>query len=189
MTKFLRLFASILCLGTAGAANAVIIDLNSLTNDISNPVTISGISASSVIDITPVGIGGGGLYDAWNAWGGAVVGCNGGGENCSQGWIHNWSFFVDADTSVISGRATTVYATPGQALAAAGSRLGITGISSISFFIPDSFYADNIGGVSLNIEISRPVRVPEPGGLALFGAAFALLGLTRRRISSRTKTC
>jgi hypothetical protein len=186
LSTLARVAAATLVLSFATSAHAGIIDLNAGTsgggpNDIGNVITIPGLSTSDILSILQIGVADGGAYNAWNAWG-SVTGCDGAGENCSKGWINNWSYYLNGDTSTQMLVSDGIrYETDLFALANAPGVAPITGITSISFFLGDSPYSDNIGGISLNVYIEPGASVPEPSIIALFGLGLLGLGFARRR--------
>ncbi|MCA2620718.1 MULTISPECIES: hypothetical protein [unclassified Microcystis] len=105
------------------------------------------------------------MYDAWNAWG-TVQGCDANGANCQNGWVNNYSI-SSSEFSISQGTGT--YATPALALAnGQNTAFTLTGDSNVYLFIGDSFYSDNIGGVSLKVmPISNPpvTSVPETSSI------------------------
>lgn len=90
----------------ARSADALIIDIDATLNNISNPLQIS--LAAGTYAVTPVGIAGGGVYDAWNPWGTSTCGTPSG---CAQtvpttvvGWKNSYDVISDAITAVsVSG--------------------------------------------------------------------------------------
>ena len=184
-----RIMGAALVLSFATSAQAVIIDLDSTTpgpNDINNPITLAGLDTSDTVNITQIGMAGGGIYDAWNPWNN-TVGCDRFAENCTNGWVSNWSYFTNGDTSTATGViGPDIYASALLALANAPAVAPLTGFTSISFYIGDSFYGDNVGGVSLSATV-RPgtPSVPEPTTLLLLGLGLVVLaglGFVWRRL-------
>ncbi len=174
------------------SAHAVIIDLSATTtgdgpNDINNAITFD-VLETDIITVEVIGTADGGVYNAWNPWG-RTAGCNGQGMECGNGWVNNFSYFVNGDT----GTATTLtdgdrYLDPLDALANAVNPEPITGVTSISFFINDNPFTDNDGGISLSVTITpgepgeQPTgTVPEPGPLLLIGLGLIALAVRRRR--------
>lgn len=110
------------------AASATIVDIEALTGATGRVLHL----AAGTYDVRYVGIAGGGAYDAWNPWG-YVAGCDGGGMNCTNGWIvssaidfgHGTGNFDGVDgyawTSAKLPDDNRIYETPGQALASAQS--------------------------------------------------------------------
>jgi len=186
LSTLARVAAATLVLSFATSAHAGIIDLNAETssggpNDIGNAITIPGLSTSDILAILQIGVADGGAYNAWNAWG-SVTGCDGAGENCSKGWINNWSYYLNGDISTqILVSDGIRYETDLLALANAPGVAPITGITSISFFIGDNPYSDNLGGISLKYDIEPATSVPEPSIIALFGLGLLGLGFASRR--------
>lgn len=165
-------------------ASAQVVNLNSLTNSTSNPVSV--LLGAGNFQIFDVGAGevAGATYDAWNRWGGAVTGCNAGGGNCVRGWHRMWQF--DYGTGNIASGNTGLYATRGLALAASKANdpytFSLGTAATVKFWIQDDLYQDNIGGVSLNIVAAPSLpAVPEPETYAMLLAGLGLLGFTARR--------
>ena len=160
MKRFAATIASaIAAISMANAAT--IVDINSKPSD--NGTTLSlaaGIYEVSFID---------GLFDAWNAWG-KTKDCDAQGENCSKGWLTNVDVLID-NTIYKFGR-NGKFETAQQALDNASPfTLTLTKMTEVTFYIGDSNYSDNVGGLSLSVASMDPVPVPAAGLLFLGGVA------------------
>ncbi|HEC73979.1 MAG TPA: hypothetical protein ENI26_06350 [Methylophaga aminisulfidivorans] len=115
-------------------------------------------------------------YTSWNAWG-KTEGCDGAGTNCSKGWINNYSFTTPSGTTNIRTSDTDRFATADLALLnAVGATFTLLSDATVQFFIPDTKYGDNIGGMSLNVS-----AVPIPAAAFLFAPALlGFMGLRRK---------
>lgn len=183
------------CLLYVGNANAVIIDLNSRVNGLGNSINLS--LGPGTYSITPIGIAGGGSYDAWNAWGVTTcsnpAGCQRTSPTSVRGWLNLYSFASpDLVDVTINGSAAVpnsggyysvdtykVYPDPASALADALSAEFTLGIASVvGFAIPDTPLYDNLGGISLDINASS---VPEPASIVLLGLGLMGMAVTRRK--------
>lgn len=196
MKRILYLFtasALVFSLSGAASADAAIININAASDAYSqggyaNPVSIA-LSAGQY-NITVVGVAGGGIYDAWNAWG--VPWEQGGG------WITNYRVESANITSfLVNGTPiapTLIYAhwlykvgtgpklpTPLEALAAAPMAtftLSTSGL--VNFAVADFPLTDNIGGISLSVDPVINSPVPEPSTMLLLGGGIAGLIAARR---------
>ncbi len=170
-------------LSLAGAASAgVIVNINAVTNatttdgnnDDPSAVAVTLLLAAGTYDVTPVGPAQGGAYTAWNAWGGATVGCNPSGANCSQGWMH-WYRVQSDEFSRMRIQDGILYSTPGAALAnSLSTQFTLAAAGPVYFFIFDTAPQGNAGGVSLLVS-----QVPEPAAVALLLAGLSLLTVAR----------
>jgi hypothetical protein len=165
------LFAAAMISAAPMAANAATVNLDS--TDPSNAVTLD--LQAGTYKVTPIA----GDFDSWNAWG-SVSGCDSNGENCSKGWITNFSIETSLETITIRTSDINRYATPTDALAnALSATFTILSDEAVKFFIIDHPYGDNIGGVSL--DVSAVSAVPVPAAAFLFAPALAgFIGLRRK---------
>jgi len=146
-----------------------IINLDAKENTTDN--TISLDLAAGVYSVDYIGIDDGGMYDAWNAWGEGVTDfCNRNGEGCIKGWINSYRISFDGLTNMFS--SSSVYASASQAMQnAVDTSFTLESDTKVKFFIGDSYYKDNSGGVSLKLSSQS---IPEPTtklGLLALGAA------------------
>lgn len=109
-------------------------------------------------DVTPIQDD----FIAWNPWSTVT-------PDLSNGWINNYSI----DDQHFKGGVN--FATPQEALAnAISTSIVLATNTSVKFWLSDSNYNDNTGGMSLLVSLAD-APVPEPATMLLFG--FGLLGL------------
>lgn len=117
------------------------------------PPTVGGIPldlAAGLYTTLPVS----GAFDAWNAWGGSVTGCDGSGYDCSTGWVtaHTVS---RPDRLAIARTPIVGEVSENPALALLRPRriiFRIYGGENILLGMADSACGDNLGGLSILIE-------------------------------------
>lgn len=133
--------------------------------------------------VTPIGVAGGGLFNAWSAWP-ANFGCDVNGANCTRGFENEFEY-QSASLGLHFVSDGVKYATDLLALSHAQSTVfTLTVAESVYFGLNDcpQCLSDNRGGNSLLIA----AVVPEPAGVLLLSACFiGLLG--SRRLRSKTR--
>lgn len=151
----------------ASTANAATVNLNAVTG---NEVTLD--LTAGTYEVTPIDE----PNVAWNAWStdGDVSGCDANGENCSQGFLHQYSISIAGVSTLVANGGR--YATAQLAFDNASSFVfSIASNQLVSFRIRDSHYLDNLGGVSLRVN-----AVPLPAAAWLFLSAIGgMAGLKR----------
>lgn len=139
-----------------------IVNIDALQNTTSNPISLNLSAGTYSVDY--IGMNNGGAYDAWNAWGeGRVSQCDSNGEGCRTGWLNNYSISFDGFNQTF---ATGRYANALQAMQnALSTSFTLASDTTVNFFVKDSHYRDNVGGVSLNVSSQS---VPEPASMLGF---------------------
>lgn len=157
----------------SSVANAAIINLNSETGAVE---TLNLGPGNYLVEV--IGTNEGGAFDAWNAWG-RLRGCQS-DNTCTNGFIN--SYVIESDAFGImrlsnGGR----YRTPQLALFnAVDSRFTLFDQQDVQFYISDSNFRDNNGGISL-----RVTYVSAPAALGVLGLSLMALPLVRRFRNSR----
>lgn len=170
----------------AGHTNAATIELDA--TNFENAVALE--LAAGTYEVTPIDD----PFSAWNAWStsGSVSGCDASGENCSQGFLHQYAITIGRTTTWVntSGSYSTDteafneggrYSTAEAAFNNASSFVfSIAQAQLVSFAITDrnaSSFSDNSGGVTLSVN-----AVPLPAAAWLFLSAIGgMAGFKRLR--------
>lgn len=138
----------------------------------SNPLNISLLAGTYAV--TPVGIAGGGIFDAWSPWP-SNLNCLA-DHTCERGWETSFDYsYAGGYFNVASG----AWDTPAEALAHAVSAtftLAVPETVSFGFNECAGCLGDNRGGNSLEIVTPEPAS----GAVLILGLA-ALAGRSRRR--------
>lgn len=127
--------------------NIYAVDINAKTSTRENPVSFE--LEAGTYTVTVIGTSKGGTYNAWRFWF-LRVKKNKKGEWVS-GWINKYSYSSKEFTEVtlFDGK---IYGTPETALAnAKNSEFTLKNKARVNFYIVDSPYFDNRGGISLLI--------------------------------------
>ncbi len=159
---FLGILAAPLC------AHALTINIDALVNTTANPVT--EFLTAGTYNVTMIGIADQGDFDAWNAWGGNTSG--------NMGWLNSYRISSDQFDTISMGDGIR-YKDPLEALDnALATSFTLAADGLVNFYIADSNYRDNIGGISLNV-----APTPEPGTIVLLGLGLAgiAFGVNRRK--------
>ncbi|MEO1008647.1 MAG: GC-type dockerin domain-anchored protein [Planctomycetota bacterium] len=98
----------------------------------------------------------GDAFDAWNAWGGSVDGCDGDGLNCTMGWLTGHAVSAESGNPVATRvDFGAIAATPALALQEPRRVLFRRCDSETLFLgVGDSHCADNVGTVAVRIELA-----------------------------------
>lgn len=180
-----QIFVSIsLALSLVCSANALIVDINSLTNNESHPVSV--FFDAGTYDVTPVGIADGGAYNSWNAWYAwfpTAVGCDGDGANCTYGWLNYYHIYSPEFGEIFTSDGIIRYENSLLALEhAVSTSFTLTSAAYVDFYIRDGvngdLASDNAGGMSLRI--GTPVPEPSTRFLMMFGL-LALISMVKMR--------
>ena len=165
-------------LSFAGTVNAVIINIDAYDGTDPDPVKISLALDAGTYDVNAVGIADGGLYNSWNAWS-KTYGCDSSGTNCTFGWVNDYTF-SSAELGEQTSSDSVRYSSSLLALDnSVNSMFMLTSFAVVDFYILDSPYRDNLGGMSL--DVMEHISVPEPSILAILATGIIGIGFACRR--------
>jgi hypothetical protein len=151
-------FAGLLFVLGAVPAHGLIINLDgrvhAVGTGVDQPVAVL-LPADNYV-VTPVGVAGGGAYDAFSPWdsnSNCTPSCTPSGTN--HGWLHRYAARIGT-TVIIDPNATwngLAYANPLDALAASiPSSFSLPAPATVEFYIPTGApLTDNRGGISLEL--------------------------------------
>ena len=168
-----KILLATIIFGLSAQVNAATVNLNAKLTTLSNAVVLN--LTAGTYNVSPFA----GTYTAWNAWNN-TEGCTN-GDDCSVGWINNYSIMTPTETINIFTSSTYKYQTQQLALLSAlSTTFTLSSDSAVKFFISDSNYGDNAGGMSLNVS-----PVPIPAAALLFAPALlGFMGLRRKAKNS-----
>jgi hypothetical protein len=128
------------------------VDLDAQTNDSLHPVSL--LLAKGSYELIPVGMAGGGRYNAWTP------------EQSNLTWYHRYC--VESDAFFFCHGNSRGRLSDLEALEGATSRRFTLGAPQfVRFYIEDGDHGDNAGGVSLRFE---PILAPDPSIFSLVPA-------------------
>jgi hypothetical protein len=175
------LFLGAFVVGMQTAAAGLIIDLDAHVVSSATPTGAGNVSVPlgpGTYEVKPVGVAGGGLFNAWSAFS-SNSGCDVNGENCTTGFENEFEFQSASIpfTLIWDGKR---YATDLQALSHALSTTFTLAVAeTVHFGLNDcpGCLRDNRGGNSLEIS-----AIPEPTTWILLATGLVgLLGYGWRR--------
>lgn len=127
--------------------NIYIVNINAKTSSKKNPVSLE--LKEGIYFVTVIGVSEGGAYDAWKPWFYKEK-KNKDGE-WVKGWINKYSY-SSSEFSEVTLYDSNLYETPSIALVnAIDSKFSLKNKALVYFYIIDSPYVDNEGGISLQI--------------------------------------
>lgn len=154
-----------------------IIDIDAKLNTRNNLVSLMLSAGTYGVDY--IGMNDGGAYDGWNAWG-RVSGCNSNGENCTNGWLNSYVISFKNFSQIVTSNnrySNSFIATQN----AVNLSFTLPSDMMVNFFIPDSVYEDNVGGISLKLSSQS---VPEPSSM-LGLLAIGTLGISTLKLKKQ----
>jgi hypothetical protein len=161
-----------LALGAATAASATVVNLDAKVDRQADGGTVFLELNAGKYSVSPFDNTGAGGFDAWNAW--SRTTCNDEGV-CTRGWLTNYAIRIgNGDTMDFR---SGVFKTPELALEnAVTATFTLDEMETVAFFINDSNFRDNKGGVSLQVS-----EVPLPAGVVLLLTGVGGLAIAKRR--------
>lgn len=167
--------AALLLMPSAASAGTVDLPATNPANINLAAVPVTQTFAAGTYNVQVVGQAQGGQYDAWSQ-------ATPAGGNFTEKYL----IAYNGNTTFIDPYNGQTFATALDALNSVASvvtSFTLTSASDVTFSIPDYFWSDNTGGVSLSVNPagSTSTDVPEPAMVGLFGIGVAALVLRSRR--------
>jgi len=177
--KYMALMLGVVCVSLPSMASAgmsempQILNINARWNDSGNPVEVYFDAGTYVLD--PIGVADGGLYNSIS-YGSGI------GPNRYKSW--RWWYWMESDelgtlwiNQDANGGQYIDYEMNALSLAIS-TQFTLETADTVDFYIGDSYYTDNIGGISLLVH-----QVPEPATLCILG--FGSLMLAGKKINKK----
>ena len=157
---------------TAAATFApVTVNVDAEAHRESSPATVTLPAGTYVLTVVQ------GQYRAWNGWNGSTLDCNAQGSGCTRGWLTEYRYSSPSlgnRMAEFNGR----FSTESLAFAAVsdGTTITLPVAETVRFWVNDSVYRDNLGGVSVRIEAIALLDTTAPAIAALVSGTLGSSG-------------
>lgn len=170
----LTLVLAVLCSLASTAASAFYLD----STDPNNHATLTLAAGTYQVNYLS------GAWDPWGIYNPNVSDCNAAGQCTGMGWYNAYAFDTSSGTTTFWDGVK--WSSAGQAessgIALSPVMFTLSSAQTVKFYIGDSYYGDNAGGISLSV-----TAVPEPESYAMLMLGLGLMGgIARRRQVKRT---